>query len=272
MRSVTIDELAAAIQSGPRPLAMLAGAGISRTAGVPTGQELLTQLARARGEDPGTDPVKWFLTATGTFPNYFAMAGDNPASDALPPAPYERAAPTPAQRAIAALVAAGWIGPVITPNLDPLLERALHQAGLAVPSVHQLGAMAELMAHDAAALEPGAAPVLIKVHGDYRDISLRHTSPALHHYHPLIDHLLHTVLARFDLLVSGWSASWDIPLTTALRRAPTTRRLHWLQCGPPSEAATSIFTTRHPTITTITSSDQGLTDLNTHLLTPNTRD
>jgi hypothetical protein len=207
---VRIGRLAAAIGAGPRPIAVLAGAGVSRSAGIPTGQELLARAARERGQVPADDPVPWYQTATGRFPDYFAMAGAEPDGDTLPPQPYRDASPGIAHRMIARLVVAGWAGPVLTTNLDPLLERALAEAGQHVPVAFDLATMA------------GAdlsGPVLIKLHGDYRDTSIRRTAPALHRYHPVIDALLDRVFAAFDLLVCGWSASWDLPLGEALRRA-----------------------------------------------------
>ncbi|GAA2097424.1 SIR2 family protein [Actinomadura alba] len=270
MRTVRIDELAAEILAGPRPIAVLAGAGVSDSAGVLTGQELLRRAARERGEDPGPDPVAWYLTATGGFPDYFGMVRDGSASsEALPGEPYERSssevlpgelyerpAPTPAHRAIAELVAAGHVGPVLTTNLDRLLERALNQVGPAVPVAFDLDAMARV------SLE---GPALVKLHGDYRDIGIRHTARALHTYHPIIDTLLDRVFTDFDLLVCGWSASWDLPLCDALCRT-TGRRVRWLQCGPPSRAARRIFEIRKPSIASVTSSDAGLTALAAILL------
>jgi hypothetical protein len=286
MRTVRIEALAAEIRAGPRPIAVLAGAGVSRSAGVQTGQDLIGRLARRRGANPGRDPVAWYLTATGGFPDYFGMVQDSgtvrdrgtvrdsgtvrdpggvrnpggvrdaPASEALPGELYERPAPAPAHQAIARLVAAGWAGPILTTNLDRLLELALGRAGLSVEAAFDLDAMARVKLDE---------PVLIKVHGDYRNIGIRHTARAPHTYHPVIDTLLDRVFAGFDLLVCGWSASWDLPLGDALRRT-TGRRVFWLQCGPPSHAAERIFEIRKPSIASVTSSDAGLTALSTILL------
>ena len=260
---VQMDELAAEIRAGPRPIAVLAGAGLSRSAGVSTGQELLRRIARDRGEDPGPDPLAWYLGATGRFPDYFGMmqgdattdSASAPTPDRLPGERYEQRAPTAAHRALAQLVAAGWVGPILTTNLDRLLELALGQAGQRVEAAFDLEAMARITLEE---------PVLIKLHGDYRDISIRHTAP-LHSYHPVVDALLDRVLARFDLLVCGWSASWDVPLSQALRRT-TIRRVLWLQCGPPSRAAQQIFAIRSPSVASVAGSDVGLTALGRRLL------
>ncbi|MGH3392008.1 MAG: SIR2 family protein [Actinomadura sp.] len=255
MKTVRLAELAAEIRKGPRPIAVLAGAGVSDSAGVPTGQQLLGLLARERGVDPGPDPVAWYLAATGDFPDYFGMVQDTPASDVLPGELYERPVPTAAHRAIARLVAAGWIGPILTTNLDRLLEQALGQAGLTVQVAFDLDAIARVSS---------GQPALIKLHGDYQNIGIRHTARA-HTYHPVIDTLLDRVFTAFDLLVCGWSASWDVPLCDALCRA-TGRRVHWLQCGPASRAAQRVFAARRVSVAAVASSDAGLGALSAILL------
>jgi SIR2-like domain len=253
---VSTDLIADGIRSGPRPIAVLAGAGVSRSAGIPTGEDLLARAARERGQAPSDDPVPQYQVATGAFPDYFAMTGATPDRDALPSQPYRDASPGVAHRMIARLVVAGWVGPVLTTNLDPLLERALAEAGARVPVAFDLATMA------------GAdlgGPAVIKLHGDYRDIGIRRTAPAPHRYHPVIDGLLDRVLAGFDLLVCGWSAGWDLPLGEALGRADG-RRIHWLQCGPTTAAARRIMRVRRPAVAAVPGSDAGLSALVKRLL------
>ena len=252
-----IEEVATAIRSAGRPIAVLAGSGVSQSAGVPTGQDLLEGVARQRGETPGSDPVAWYLRSVGGFPDYFGMVGDG--TDALPEAVFDRPSPTPAHRAITRMAAAGLVGPILTTNLDRLLEHALREQGLTFDVAYDLEALARILAG-------GLDKVfLLKLHGDYRDIGIRHTALGEHIYHGVIDDLLDRVFANFDLLVCGWSASWDVPLRRALRRAER-GRIWWLQCGPPSEAAQSIFAARHPMVAPVESSDSGMTTLSTLLL------
>ncbi|MCC5580329.1 SIR2 family protein [Microtetraspora sp. AC03309] len=249
-----IEEIAAGIRAAARPIAVLAGSGVSQSAGVPTGQDLLRGLARRRGEDAGPDPVTWYLGALETFPDYFGMVGDG--TDALPDPIFDRPSTTPAHRAIGRMAAAGFVGPILTTNLDRLLERALREAGVPFDIAYDLDALARIGLDGV---------VLLKLHGDYRDIGIRHTARAAHSYHGVIDDLLDRVFAGFDLLVCGWSASWDVPLRRALRRAER-ERIWWLQCGPPSEAAQRIFAVRRPTVAAVEGSDEGLTELSALLL------
>jgi hypothetical protein len=69
--------LALSIQSNPKGYALLLGSGISRSAGIPTGWEvvleLIQRLAVAEGEDAGPDPADWFLKKYGSEPRYDSL-------------------------------------------------------------------------------------------------------------------------------------------------------------------------------------------------------
>jgi hypothetical protein len=247
-----LARIAEEIRAAPKPIAMIAGSGTSQSAGVPTGGDMLRELAGRNNEDAGDDPVEWYLASARRFPDYFGMVGDG--TDRLPDAVFAGRTPTPAHRCIAGLAAEGVLGPILTPNLDPLLDQALE--GLNPQIAYSLDGLRHIDLD---------RPALLKLHGDYRDIGIRHTALGEHVYHGIIDDLLDRIFARFDLLVAGWSASWDVPLTRALCRAKT-GRTWWLQCGPPSEAARRIFAARAPVIAPVEGSDEGLTELSSLLL------
>jgi hypothetical protein len=247
-----VEELAAGIRSENRPVAILAGSGTSHSAGLPTGQELLRSIAHSIGDDAGADPVAWHLATTGAFPDYFGLIGATSESDALPAAYFERGSPTPAHRVIAALAGAGIAGPILTTNLDGLLEQALAAAGVAFMTASDLDSLRDVDLVGCA---------LIKLHGDYRDASLRHASPGLHKYPPVVDAFLGRVFEAFDLLVCGWSASWDLPLGRAIEAAGSGRQVYWLQCGPATPNAQAIFSARRACVATVESSDAGLSQL-----------
>ncbi|MFC6086165.1 SIR2 family protein, partial [Sphaerisporangium aureirubrum] len=221
-----IEALADGIRSSPRPVAVLAGAGVSHSAGVATGEDLLRLIAADHGEDPGPDPVDWYVARFGRFPDYFAMLqGDSGDRLSLPRHLFEHASPTPAHRALAAMAAQGLLGPFLTTNFDRYLEQALEDAGLTPRVAYDLDTMA--------AAEP-VGPLVVKLHGDYLNLGVRDTPAALHTYHPVVDALLDRVLGDSPLLVCGWSASWDLPLGEALLRTAGGWATYWLQCGEPS--------------------------------------
>jgi hypothetical protein len=251
VKAASIEALAEGLRSGPWPVAALAGAGVSQTAGVATGEDLLRLSAAERGEDPGTDPVGWYIGAFGRFPSYFAILQD-PNGDrlTLPRNVFEGTEPTPAHRALAAMAAQGLLGPFLTTNFDRLLEQALAEAGLTPRVAHDLAGMAG---------DPDRGdPTVVKLHGDYLDLRIRQTSSELHTYHPVIDALLNRVLRGFDLLVCGWSASWDLPLGAALTRTAGERRTYWLQCGEPTARARELMAARDALVARVPGSDAGL--------------
>lgn len=131
--------------------ALLIGSGVSRSAGIPTGwevlEDLIRKLAHVKGEDSGPDPAAWFKDKFRREPDYAKLL------DALSKSPSVRSqllrsyfepndeerelglkAPTAAHRAIAEFVSSGYIRVIVTTNFDRLLEMALEEVGV-VPTV-----------------------------------------------------------------------------------------------------------------------------------------
>jgi hypothetical protein len=223
-----------AIYSSPGAYALLLGSGVSRAAGVPTGWEIVSDLAKrvaiAGDEDAGGDPIGWFREKQGEEPDYSKMLESLAAEPTerqlllrrfFEPSEEEREqgikVPTAAHRAIARLVKTGRFRVIITTNFDRLLEIALVDEGV-VPTVIAT-------ADDAT----GALPLvhsdctILKVHGDYLDSRLRNTPTELQTYEQPIDALLDRILDEYGLVISGWSADWDTALRNALSRNPSRR-------------------------------------------------
>ena len=123
--------------------ALLLGSGISKSAGIPTGWDVVLDLIRRvaileEEEDPGQNAAGWYRERSGKEPDYATLVRT------LAPTPSERTAllkeyfepteqeqedglktPTQAHKAIARLVAAGYFKVIISTNFDRLLERAL---------------------------------------------------------------------------------------------------------------------------------------------------
>src|SRR5690606_29602554 len=212
--------------ANPGVYAVLLGSGVSRSAQIPTGWEITLDLARklaeVAGENCGSDPARWYRERYGKEPDYSDLLdalAKTPAERQqllrayLEPTEAERAegikSPTTAHRAIAGLVAKGYIRVIITTNFDRLMETALADVGV-VPTV--------LSSPDQV---HGAMPLIhtrccvFKVHGDYLDTRIRNTPAELETYPEEFDDLLDRILDEFGLIVCGWSAEWD----TALRAA-----------------------------------------------------
>jgi hypothetical protein len=267
--------LAHSIQSNKGVFAVLIGSGLSRSAGIPTGWEvtldLVRRLAAMEGEDPGSDPEVWYLGRYGTVPGYStlldALAKTQPERRAIlhslfEPTEKEREQglklPTRAHRAIADLVAKGYVKVIVTTNFDRLMEMALQDAGVTPVVISTADAV------------KGAAPlvhqrcVVIKIHGDYLDDRIKNTEDELASYDPAMDAYLDRILDEFGLIVCGWSGEWDPALRAAIERCPSRRyTTFWTGMRAPGPQAARLVQLRNAQVVTITGADEffeGLAD------------
>ncbi|MEI7770246.1 MAG: SIR2 family protein [Chloroflexales bacterium] len=265
--------LAFSLYSLPGAYALLLGSGISRSAQIPTGWEVILdltrQIAHLEGAGDVDDPAQWYTNRFGALPNYshlLEQIAPGPAARQqllkgyFEPTDDERArgskVPTAAHHAIARLVASGHIRVILTTNFDRLLEQAIEAAGV-VPTV--------ISTTDAAV---GALPLqhtrcaIIKLHGDYLDPRIRNTDSELATYDPPMDRLLDRVLDDYGLIVCGWSGEWDEALRAGLERCSNRRfPTYWMSRGAPVHRAAHLVTLRSAQVITITGADNAFTDL-----------
>ena len=256
MTASLMVSLASSVHAGPGTFALLLGSGISVSAGVPSGWEVMVELIRRlavlRRQDAGDDPVSWYREQVGGEPDYSTIIEELAPSQAdrlsllsefFEPTPQEQEdglkVPTRAHHAIARLVADGYVRVIITTNLDRLLETALAEAGVN-PSVisspqHADGAMP--MVHSPC--------TIIKVHGDYLSTDLRNTVEELAGYDEPINGLLDDVFDQYGLVVCGWSGTWDSALRERILGSPNRRfATYWLHLGAPELHAQQIIGNR----------------------------
>ncbi|HDZ54856.1 MAG TPA: hypothetical protein ENI17_15160 [Pseudomonas xinjiangensis] len=253
--------------------ALLLGSGISRAARIPTGWEIVLELIRKcahlQGEDCEPAPEQWYEQKYGKAPDYaelLAMLGKTSSERQLLLRGYfepteeesEEGAkqPTQAHRAIAQLVADGYVRVLVTTNFDRLMERALEEVGVA-PSVLSTPDQIE-----------GAMPLVhqpccvIKVHGDYLDTRLKNIPDELAGYDPRLNSLLDQVFDHFGLVICGWSADWDVALRAAIERAPARRfTTYWGARGAVSTTAQQLLDHRAGVQVAIKDADQFFTTL-----------
>src|SRR5215212_6474829 len=185
-----IVSLAFSMHANKGVYALLLGSGVSRSAGIPTGWEVLEDLikrvAHLYGEEPVPTPEAWFKGRFGEKPSYSKLldelAKTPPERNSILKGYFEateeereqgKKVPTPAHHAIAGLVASGHVRVIVTTNFDRLTEGALEAAGIS-PTVIDTpdkieGAMP--LAH--------ARCTVIKLHGDYMDIRIKNTPEEL---------------------------------------------------------------------------------------------
>lgn len=259
--------LAFAIRASPGVYTLLLGSGVSRSASIPTGWEvvldLIRRVAAAQSKSPGDQPDRWYAEKYGKEASYSDLLDmlchtqierQQLLKGYFEPNAEEREQglklPTTAHHAVAELMEAGFIRVVVTTNFDRLLEQALEQRGI-VPVV--------IGSPDQAA---GMIPLthqkhcIIKVNGDYLDTRILNTKEELMSYEPAMAGLVDRVFDEFGLIVCGWSATWDLALRASIDRA-TSRRYScfWASVGELSEEAKSVAAGRQAKVITIKSGD-----------------
>jgi len=127
--------------------ALLLGSGLSRSAGIPTGWEvvidLIRKLASLMKADCEPRPEEWYVKTFGEQPDYARLLDEIAKSPAerqqllrgyFEPTEEEREQgmkiPTRAHRAIAELAKREYVKLIITTNFDRLLETALGEIGV----------------------------------------------------------------------------------------------------------------------------------------------
>lgn len=179
-----IVKLAVSMRARRGTFALLLGSGISRSASIPTGwdivQRLATDIAVGLGEVAPSDPIEWYRGKFGKEPDYSELLeelGQTPAERSLiikgyiEPTDEERGQglklPTDAHQAIAELVASRYIRVIVTTNFDRLLELALTELGITPSVIDSADDLREVipLAHNDC--------TIIKVNGDYVDVGSR---------------------------------------------------------------------------------------------------
>ncbi|MBI4494699.1 MAG: SIR2 family protein [Chloroflexi bacterium] len=264
--------IALGLHSNPGAYALLLGSGVSTSAGVPTGWSIVLDLIRklaAAAKENAVDPAAWYRQTFGEEPDYSAVLSRLAKTQAdrmsllrryFEPTEEDRAAgfklPTKAHRAIARLVALGYIRVILTTNFDRLMETALQEEGI-VPTV--------IASPDAAR---GALPyslekcVLVKLNGDYLDTRIKNTAEELASHEPDLQRFIDRVLDDLGLIVCGWSGDWDIGLREAILATPNRRfAMYWLARSQPNTEAQRIITHRRAEVVHITGAEDFFSDL-----------
>jgi hypothetical protein len=256
-----------ALHSDKGGYALLLGSGVSRSAGIPTGWDivldLIKQIAAVSKENCGENPEAWYVEKYGKEPNYSELLGELAKTSSarnrllrsyFEPTGEDRAqglkVPKQAHFAIAELVAKGFVRVIITTNFDKLLESAIESLGI-TPTI--------IATPDAA---EGAMPInherctLIKLHGDYLDSRIKNTPNELEAYDERIDKLLDRIFDEYGLIICGWSAEWDKALRSALERCKSHRfTTFWTYRSAPKEQTKSLIELRRAEAVNISDAD-----------------
>lgn len=253
--------------------AVLLGSGVSRSAGVPTGwdvvKNLITRLAAASGVANLEDAEAWYKKEFSKEPSYsdlIEMLAPTPPErmsllkDFFEPTEKERdeglKVPTAAHRAIACLVARGFIRVIVTTNFDKLTERVIEAEGVTPTIVSSPDGIAGMMPL------PHVRCLIVKVHGDYLDTRIKNTPGELAVYDSETNTLLDRIFSEYGLIVCGWSGDWDPALAEAIRRSTRHRfSTYWMLHGKLSDRASELVNHRQAAVIPIDTADNAFADL-----------
>ncbi|MEF7637817.1 SIR2 family protein [Bacillus thuringiensis] len=215
--------------------ALLLGSGISRSANIPTGWEIVEELCRRimKVEKANhNNPIEWYqeqykeeptydkvieklaytpATRLGLLAEFFEPKQDDEENTKIP---------TKAHRSIAKLVKGGYIRVIVTTNFDRLMEQALEELNIDFQTLHDVSNIEGIkpLVH--------ANCTIIKVHGDYKDVRFKNVGHELETYHDDLSNLLKRVFDEYGVITSGWSAEWDTALRNTIKSVKG-RRYSW---------------------------------------------
>jgi hypothetical protein len=224
-----------------RRIAWLLGAGSSAAAGLPTATQirddlLLRVYAERHGllrenlhpNDPkvAADLREYFdnrngMVAFGADDDYSRAFGlalhDEPARARYLRERLAGKRPSYGQGVLGALISGGQADVVITTNFDDLIEQAAAEAYAAVgsPGQRRLLNIAALGSRDRAraVLDPDSLPMLIKLHGDFREYSLKNLDSELAEQDAVLRQAVHDLSRSYGLAVVGYSGRDDSIMT-----------------------------------------------------------
>ena len=250
-----IIRLAFSIYSSPGSCALLLGSGVSKSAKIKTGWEvmldLIQKIADIEKEKP-EDLLVWYKQKfDGEDPTYDnlldritqkSVERRNILAEYFDPTPQHiedgQRIPQPAHKSIAKLVKQGYIKVIITTNFDRLLETALLMEGIHPYLIYSDdaidGCLPPVHIRDSC--------IIYKIHGDYKDTRLRNTPDELKKYPEKVNRYLERIFEDFGIIVCGWSAEWDVALRKALCNESGHRfGLQWTSVSHANYAAKKII-------------------------------
>ena len=250
-----IIRLAFSIYSSPGSYALLLGSGVSRSAKIKTGWEIMLDLIQKIAEiakEKPEDLLQWYKQKfDGEDPTYDNLLDRitqksidrrNVLSEYFDPTPKDieegQRIPQTAHKSIAKLVKMGYIKVIITTNFDRLLETALLMEGIHPYLIYSDdsidGCLPPVHIRDSC--------IIYKIHGDYKDTRLRNTPDELREYPEKVNKYLGRIFEDFGVIVCGWSADWDVALRKALCNKSGDRfGLYWTAVSQPKNASKKII-------------------------------
>lgn len=241
-----IVSLSVAIAEAPGSHAFFLGSGISREAGVPTGQQVFWQAAgelyrlEEETEDtPDEEALGEWLKEKGRdqlgYSDLLELIAPDPANrrDYLAKH-FEGREPGKAHQQLAALAEQSAVKVFVTTNFDRLLEHALQARGIEPVLITSAADLAS------APRREHASCYVLKPHGDYLQETIRNTPSELEQLEPEIANELREVFERFGVVVLGYSGS-DAAIAELMSIRRSRYGLYWVARGDLSSGASRII-------------------------------
>jgi NAD-dependent SIR2 family protein deacetylase len=269
-----LTTLAFSMYSNKGAYALLLGAGISRSARIPSGwdveNELIEQLAATQGIKNVEDWHQWYKDKYGYSATYSSLLKE------LVKEPTERVQlmrgffeptdeekklgwkePTKAHEAIAKLAKEGYIRVILTTNFDRLLEHALEAEDI-IPQV----VCHESDIEKSTPIVHGKTVTIIKINGDYIDCRFRNTTEELDNYPEAMKNYVRRIFEDYGLITCGWSATWDKGLVDIINGSSSSRyNSFFTNVGEAGNVMNTLATSRRGEIMLIKGADDLFTEL-----------
>jgi hypothetical protein len=264
-----IIRLAFSIYSSPGSYALLLGSGVSKSANIKTGWEimldLIQRIAEIEKEKPNDLPLWYRQKFNGEDPTYDnlldriaykSVERRNILSEYFDPSPKDREdglkLPQAAHRSIAKLVKLGYVKVIITTNFDRLLESAFIMEGIHPYLIYN----EESIDFCLSPVHIRDSCIIYKIHGDYKDSRLRNTQDELSEYPDKVIRYLDRIFEDFGIIVCGWSADWDVALRNTLcHRSGDQLGLYWTGISQPKNISKEIIEKLNANFITISGAD-----------------
>lgn len=268
-----LTHLSYTLFNNPGIYTLFLGSGVSRSAGIPTGWEIILdqvkQLAVIHKEEPGEDLVQWYTDKFKMAPDYSDILESvtstaeeriNVLKRYFEPTEEEfeegLKRPTAAHRAIAKLIKLGIFKVVVTTNFDRLLENALKDEGIEPVVISSPGQIENVqpLVHNKI--------TIVKINGDYLEARFLNIKSELKIYDERMNELLRFIFENFGLITIGWSAAWDHAIVDLLK---SSNKFRYSNCftfkGNSTTEIEDLCKFRQGNLLEITSADTFFTEL-----------
>jgi len=234
-----LHDLIKKMKEEPRTLAILIGAGISRSAGIPLASEIVDSIIQQKTQDlrriePGLTEadLEMVFKEHGLF-----LDPRHNYSDAIRfayPTRQDRQrffhslyvgkSPSPGHRYLAEIIKQGYVDTIFTTNFDPLMENALREAGVLFKTIShdELSHYAEIR---------GDLVNVIKLHGDFLYSNLKNLEEETRRLSKGLEDVFSNFLNQYGLIVIGFAGNDEsvmLPLRQVKEPHFLSRGLYWI--------------------------------------------